>query len=61
MIIEMNCPFCNAEHNVKVQMNDWFNYVNGMTVQEAFPYLSATERKQLISQMCPSCQEKIFS
>jgi hypothetical protein len=31
-----------------------------MLAQDAFPYLSATEREQLISHICPDCQHDIF-
>jgi len=32
----------------------------GELAQNAFPYLSATEREQLISHICPKCQDSIF-
>ena len=60
MILEMVCPFCGAEHNVKVSMNGWFAYVNGALAQNAFPELNATEREQIISNMCPDCQKDVF-
>ena len=60
MIIETVCPFCGKEGEVKVKMNDWLNYVNGALVQNAFPYLNASEREQITSGMCLDCQNKIF-
>lgn len=60
MIIEAVCPFCGKEGEIKVEMNDWFNYINGALVQNAFPYLNVSEREQIISGMCPDCQNKVF-
>lgn len=55
-----NCPFCHKETSVVVEMKDFFDWHNGKLAQDAFPYLSATERESLISGMCPSCQDFIF-
>ena len=59
--IEITCPFCEATHFVEVAERDFNKWWNGELAQRAFPYLSATEREQLISQVCPKCQESIFS
>lgn len=58
--IEITCPFCGATHFVEVAERDYNAWWNGQLAQEAFPYLSATEREQLISQVCPKCQDDIF-
>ena len=58
--IEITCPFCGTTHFVEVAERDYNNWWSGELAQKAFPYLSATEREQLISQVCPSCQENIF-
>lgn len=59
--IVMTCPFCGEEHCVTVVEKDYYDYARGVALaQEAFPYLSATEREQIISFICPDCQEKIF-
>lgn len=55
------CPFCGDEHTVMVGLEDYFLYKDGELAQNAFPYLSATEREQLISHMCPECQKKYFA
>jgi endogenous inhibitor of DNA gyrase (YacG/DUF329 family) len=60
MEILITCPFCGSTHSVTVNMNDWFDYQNGKLAQNAFPYLNPTEREQLISNMCPACQKKVF-
>lgn len=56
----MVCPFCGEVHVVEVREADYCKYRNGELVQKAFPYLTATEREQIISGMCPECQKDIF-
>lgn len=58
--IECSCPFCGRTHYVVVPADGWYAYVNGALVQDAFPTLTATQREQLISNMCPSCQSNFF-
>lgn len=58
--LEMVCPFCGESHSVKVAESDYNAYCNGALAQNAFPYLNATEREQLISHLCPTCQSKFF-
>lgn len=54
------CPFCGKQHKVEVDGSDYFAYMDGELAQNAFPYLSATEREQIISHICPACQQSIF-
>lgn len=58
--IAIQCPFCGATHYVEVWEYDFYDWQEGMLTQDAFPYLSATEREQLISRLCPMCQDEIF-
>ena len=58
--LEITCPFCGRTSYVKVEETDYLNWRNGDLAQDCFPYLSATEREQLISCLCPSCQASIF-
>ena len=59
-IITLNCPFCGAVHEVETDTNEYLAWMSGELIQNAMPSLTATERKQLISQLCPDCQRKIF-
>ena len=55
------CPFCGGDHSVEVGLIDAINYEMGNGyAQELFPYLSATEREQIISGICPKCQVNVF-
>ena len=58
--LEMRCPFCGGEHSVEVRERDFNAYNGGELAQRAFPYLSATQREQVISHICPKCPEGIF-
>ena len=58
--LEMVCPFCGQVHYVNVLESEWNCYCLGSTAQQAFPRLSKTEREQIISHICPECQDDIF-
>ena len=60
MEILIECPMCAEEHSVEVEYEDFLDWEEGKLAQYAFPYLNSTEREQLISRLCPSCQKKIF-
>ena len=58
--VSIHCPFCGAGHSVEVNETDYWDWDDGMLAQDAFPYLTPTEREQLISHICPECQRDIF-
>ena len=58
--VEIICPFCGAEHGVEVDLAQFEAWQNGELIQRAMPDLTATEREQLISRMCPKCQAEVF-
>ena len=58
--VEMNCPFCGAEHGVEVNLAGLEAWQTGELIQNAMPDLTFTEREQLISGLCPKCQAKVF-
>lgn len=60
IILTMQCPFCGEEHSVTTTEEQYAEYCGGELAQNAFADLSATEREQIISHLCPQCQEKIF-
>lgn len=59
--LEIHCPLCGGVHYVTVGQPDFDAWQNGELAQVAFPYLSPTEREQLISKLCPMCQDEIFN
>lgn len=60
IIIEIRCPFCGRRHTVMVDELAYHAYLDGMSVQKAFPELTVTEREQIISHICPACQGKVY-
>ena len=59
--LEMVCPFCGEIHSVDVFETSYVMYMAGAQAQDAFPYLSATLREQVISHICPRWQSWIFN
>lgn len=60
VIITITCPFCGKEHSVEVSESAFYKWQGGILIQNAMPTLSATEREQLISRICPACQANLF-
>ena len=54
------CPFCGKEHGVEVSESAFYEWQSGALIQSVMPTLSATEREQLISHICPACQASLF-
>ena len=60
VIVAMICPFCGKEHVVRVNEKAYYEWQNGALIQNVMPTLTATQREQLISEICPKCQSSIF-
>lgn len=60
MTIDTICPFCGQLHDVRVNREGYLKYLGGELIQRALPELTTTEKEQLISGLCPECQEKFF-
>ena len=60
LTILLTCPFCRSTHSVDVDPTEYQRWEAGELIQRAMPTLSATQREQLISHICPKCQESIF-
>jgi hypothetical protein len=60
VVIERTCPFCGRTHYVEAPLEEIEAYEAGALAQNAFKSLNATEREQIISQLCPKCQDEIF-
>ena len=60
VVVSMVCPFCGNEHTVEVSEYAFYQWQDGACIQTVMPTLSATEREQLISHICPACQDKFF-
>lgn len=59
--IETRCPFCGKTATVEVPVDGFIAWQFGATVQRAFPNLDANTRERLVSGICPTCWDKMFS
>ena len=61
MLVKCVCPICGKTHRVTVDMDGYAEWTMGTKhIQDALPRLSATEREQLLSGTCPTCQKFLF-
>ena len=58
--ISVLCPICHKEHSVYVEKDDYYRWLRGTHVQNAFSYLNAAEREILISGTCSECWDNMF-
>ena len=56
-----SCPFCGHFQEVEVNEIDYLDWIDGELAQNAFPYLTPDERELLISGICPTCWNQMFS
>jgi hypothetical protein len=58
--ITKRCRNCRTDISLRVHTEDVEKYDNGMSVQDAFPYLTPGEREMFISQFCEACFDAMF-
>ena len=56
-----SCPICGHANEIEVNEEDYFDWCDGKLAQDAFPYLSPSEREKLISGICPKCWDKFYA
>ena len=54
------CPFCHKAHEVAVNEMDYLDWQDGKLAQDAFPYLSASDREMLITGIDDECWNGMF-
>ena len=54
------CPFCGKAHEIAVNEMDYLDWQDGKLAQDAFPYLSASDREMLISGIDEDCWNGMF-
>lgn len=60
VVLEKACPFCGTRSMASLVTSEYENWMNGMCIQNAMPFVPAETREFLISGMCLDCQKKIF-
>tara|TARA_A100001037_G_scaffold264069_1_gene254649 strand:- start:874 stop:1086 length:213 start_codon:yes stop_codon:yes gene_type:complete len=56
----VQCWQCKEEHVIMADERDICDWQDGELIQDALPYLSASEREMLISGTCDDCWQKMF-
>lgn len=59
--IATTCPLCQKTEEIRVIPEDYVKWREGMYIQDAFPYLSADQREQLMTGTCGACWELFFT
>ena len=54
------CPFCHKAHEIAVNEMDYLDWQDGKLAQDAFPYLSASDREMLITGIDDECWNGMF-
>ena len=54
------CLSCTSIHHVIVSAQEYHNLSLDLDIQDACPTLTPTEREQIISGLCPKCQDPEF-
>lgn len=58
--LTVGCRMCGDNHSIAVYEKDLEKWQNGTLIQEAFSYLSPSERELLISNTCNNCFKMLF-
>lgn len=54
------CPGCGIRHRVPVEESDFYRWQKGMLIQEAFPYLTDSQREMLMTGYDKKCWDELF-
>ena len=60
MEISCKCRICKEERIVKVSEQSLKLWKSGMHIQDAMPEVSVDDREMLMSQICPTCWDRLF-
>lgn len=60
MKIETTCPKCNNQQEINVDENDYNSWKSGKLIQNAMPYLTASQREALMTGVCDPCWNELF-
>lgn len=61
-VMSKPCPFCGTEQVVRINdLADYNRWLGGTVIQEAMPYLTASEREALMTGICDPCWKETFS
>ena len=58
--IDTFCPICGETSAIEVAVSQYLDWQMGTLIQHAFPQLTADQREQLITGICPQCWDLSF-
>ena len=61
VVLEIECVMCNQSIIMEVSEEGLKKWQQGELIQDALPELTDDEREMLMSGICPTCWDKIFS
>jgi hypothetical protein len=54
------CQTCAKRYTFLIDPEDYYAFRHGTFAQDAFPYLTVSQRELMISQTCGPCFDKMF-
>lgn len=60
-LYELKCNTCDETKQVEIYPDDLRRWKEGELIQEAMPYLNASQRELLVSGLCGECFDRIFA
>ena len=54
------CPSCKIRHTVAVEEGDFYAWQKGTLIQEAFPYLTSSQREMLQTGYDKKCWDEVM-
>ena len=59
--VTVTCKKCKSSISIPLKLEDVEKYREGALIQDAFPYLDENQRELLMSGICGTCFDKMFS
>lgn len=60
-VITTTCPKCKNRQDIRVNKEGYHKWQDGMLIQKALPELSSNESEALITGICSTCWDELFS
>jgi len=60
-VVDVTCKKCNVNHTITLDKERYIKWQTRTRIQEVFPEMDIDTRELLISGICGSCFDKLFS
>ncbi len=58
--VQLQCRLCKRERSLTLPLDGFRQFARGVPAQLAYPDVSAEDREQLISGVCPTCWKEMM-